>query len=194
MKMGTAWEPPVVEPRPGSQMLALSVPGVYALVSDGDWERVTGLGKGLWTLTWNGGRCWYAKKKVWGPSGATTLYLHRFIMSAPIGMRVDHRNGVSLDCRRENLRLATVGQNNANTQRPNKIGFRGVRATGTGYRARITHNGKMQEGEFRLDARDAALDYDRMALEAFGGFALLNFPEIVGVSQERAAVLDDIPF
>ena len=44
------------------------------------------------------------------------LYLHRFILSAPHGVEVDHRNGDKLDNRRENLRFVTRGQNQQNRQ------------------------------------------------------------------------------
>lgn len=39
------------------------------------------------------------------------LYLHRFLMSPPSGMVVDHINGNKLDNRRENLRVVTNSAN-----------------------------------------------------------------------------------
>ena len=38
------------------------------------------------------------------------LYMHRFIMNAPKGSFVDHRNHESLDNRKANLRFAEIGR------------------------------------------------------------------------------------
>lgn len=56
------------------------------------------------------------------------LYLHREVIGAPPGAIVDHRDGDGLNCRRENLRLASHAQNLANRgrQRNNTSGCKGV--------------------------------------------------------------------
>lgn len=43
-----------------------------------------------------------------------TVYLHRVVAQAPVGMEVDHWNHDSLDNRGENLRVVTHGQNMKN--------------------------------------------------------------------------------
>lgn len=42
------------------------------------------------------------------------VYMHRFLMDAPKGKVVDHRNGDGLDNRRQNLRICTQKENLAN--------------------------------------------------------------------------------
>lgn len=53
-----------------------------------------------------------------------TLYLHRFILSAPAGFEVDHLNGDTLDNRKCNLRLTTRAQNAQNILRGPDRGVR----------------------------------------------------------------------
>lgn len=56
------------------------------------------------------------------------LYLHRLLLDAPDGMLVDHRDGNGLNCRRNNLRLATPFQNSANRGKDgrNLSGYKGL--------------------------------------------------------------------
>ena len=75
--------------------------GKVAVVDDEDYEMLIGLGV-RWCL--NDG---YAFNAQYGR-------MHRFLMSAPTNRMVDHVNGDKLDNRRENLRLATSSENQAN--------------------------------------------------------------------------------
>jgi len=56
------------------------------------------------------------------------IFMHRFLLNAPHGLDVDHKNGDGLDNRRENIRLATRSQNmhNKKMQHNNTSGFKGV--------------------------------------------------------------------
>lgn len=106
--------------------------------------------------------------------------MHRFLMSAPEGVMVDHRNGDKLDNRRENLRLCSNSQNQANRRvTTGKSKFKGVvwqrRKIGNGFwKAQITVNKKvMYLGAFKTDL-DAAKAYNEAALLNFGDFAHLN--------------------
>lgn len=49
------------------------------------------------------------------------IKMHRLIINAPEGMFVDHINHDTLDNRRENLRIVTVGQNNMNRKPKNDV-------------------------------------------------------------------------
>ena len=56
------------------------------------------------------------------------MLLHRFLMRAPDGVQVDHKNGNGLDCRRKNMRLASRAQNamNRGVRSDSKTGLKGV--------------------------------------------------------------------
>lgn len=107
-----------------------------------------------------------------------TILMHREILNAPNGLQVDHKNHDTLDNRRANLRLATMGQNQAN-QRPQIARtsvFKGVSYCKLSHqwRAFIKANGKRRSlGHYRTE-HDAALAYNRAASELFGEYAFLN--------------------
>jgi hypothetical protein len=128
--------------------------------------------------------------------------MHRIIIAAPPGVEVDHRNHNGLDNRRSNLRLATTLQNagNRRKQRVTHSGglpssqYKGVTLAsrfcgkGSDWRLRAKYNwvaviGKQLLGYF-TDEIQAALAYDEAALELYGEFALLNFPEEVSTERQ----------
>ena len=87
--------------------------GLVALVDDADAERVT-------RFKWHAvrrGRVVHAMRTAKRDGGRATVYLHRWLLDAPAGLEVDHRNGNGLDNRRENLRLCTHAQNAVNHRR-----------------------------------------------------------------------------
>mgnify|MGYP001604006363 CR=1 FL=1 len=104
--------------------------------------------------------------------------LGRFILSAPKHLHVDHINGDALDNRRENIRLCTVSQNNAN--RFFKLGkskYKGVskHPLSKKWRATIGINWRnLHLGVFDKEI-DAARTYDLAAKKYFGEFAKTNF-------------------
>lgn len=153
---------------------AVSVPlsrGLHALVSLEDADRVLAH---KWSAVWNGWS-YYARRYDRGRN----VYLHRFILEAPAGMQVDHKDGDGLNCQRANLRLASSTQNGQNRSRRKASAFKGVTSRGKlGYQARITVNGESVSVGYFATAGDAALAYDRAAREHFGEFARLNFPEV----------------
>jgi hypothetical protein len=92
------------------------------------------------------------------------------------GVLVDHRNNDASCHSPDNLRIATRAQNNAN-RRP-KSKYKGVSfhpASNT-WRARVCVNRK-EKTTYHRTPEEAALAYDRLAIEAHGEFAYLNFPE-----------------
>lgn len=90
----------------------------------------------------------YVRGNVPTPTGQAMILLHRLLLDPPSGMVIDHINGDTLDNRRSNLRVVTVGQNNQNlrgARRGNASGIRGV-TKHTQYdkwRARIRVDGKL---------------------------------------------------
>lgn len=112
----------------------------------------------------------------------TTIFLHRVVATRllggiPKGIEVDHINGVRLDCRRANLRLANNSQNAAN--RASTSGstsrYRGVcwKKSLSKWAVKIGHK---HIGYF-ADEVDAAKAADAAALIHFGEYARLNFPQ-----------------
>lgn len=153
--------------------------GESAIVDDEDYDRLsvwnwTGSERPWGTYAYRHGRREYASRgKV---ERRTGFYMHRVIMGAKSGQIVDHINGNTLDNRRANLRFVTAKQNTLNRKmdRDNKSGYRGVgwHIRGHKWRSRVAgyHLGLFD------DPVEAAKAYDAKALEMFGDFAKLNFP------------------
>jgi hypothetical protein len=101
----------------------LKIPLTQNHFAEVDAEDASRLMRHSWYLIWHKSKnLKYAARRI----GDSTVYLHTEVMqSAGI---IDHRNGDGLDCRKENLRFATVSQNGANRgkQRNNTSGFKRV--------------------------------------------------------------------
>lgn len=160
--------------------------GLHAVVSAEDYELVS-------SFVWHAkpvkkaSEGYYASSKLRGK----TIYMHRLILGAANGEMVDHKDGNGLNNVRTNLRLSNGSQNNANRSRTlNKSGFRGVckhlRNLAAPYRAIIKFKGGRWAGPYRANAVQAAIDYDRKAIELWGEFARPNFPCIAKAKGEQA--------
>jgi hypothetical protein len=77
---------------------------------------------GLWS--YNSGYVTY-----FDPDTKKNKKLHRGIMGNPHGLKIDHRNGYTVDNRKENLRVVTQAQNSRNHKRhsTNTSGVSGVK-------------------------------------------------------------------
>lgn len=110
------------------------------------------------------------------------IYMHRVVLNAPKGLRVDHINRNPLDNRKTNLRLATVQENSRNISGyplKRKSQYKGVtwHKQVQKWQAQIkTGKEQIYLGLFASES-DAARAYDAMARELFGEFAYLNFSE-----------------
>ena len=112
--------------------------------------------------------------------GNTTERLHRRIMGCHVGdgRLVDHINGDTKDCRRENLRLVSHGQN-ARNMRARLHGtsqFKGVALIDGKWRARAILDGTRYHLGYFDDEREAALAYDGAARPFHGKYGCYNFP------------------
>lgn len=152
--------------------------GYHAIIDDADYERVSQMSWHI-TVTDKARGTIYVKGYIRGTGKKTEVYLHRFLMTPPKGMVVDHINRNPLDNRRENLRICTHSQNIMNSNRKGSLGFIGVTKHGvSGYIAQCKDHagpGKSYVGRFATP-EEAAAAYDRAALAARGEFARLNFP------------------
>lgn len=149
--------------------------GKVAIVDDDVYE---------WAVQWkwcahHNRHSFYARRSKKTGRSNKVILLHREIMNAPTGIQVDHKNGDGLDCRRNNLRLATNTENGQNSRRrlDNRSGYKGVswHKVVSRWRARI----KVDGVEIRLGYYDtpeeAALAYDEAARKYHGEFARTNF-------------------
>ena len=145
----------------------------YALVDDRDFDFLN---------QWN----WYARKTpnswyVQRMYKRKVIIMHRVLLS-PKGdflkksVQVDHKNMNGLDNRRSNIRICTKTENDRNRpkQKNNTSGYKGVRASGSKFLARIRVNKKLLYlGTFKT-AKLAAKTYNKAAVLCFGEFAYLN--------------------
>ena len=133
----------------------------------------------------NGGG--YARRMVnyMTPDGRSwhAIYMHREVLrlhgiEIPDGYQTDHINGNKLDNRIENLRVATVTQNHANSKpRGGTSRYKGVswnKEKGK-WMAYINHNGKRIFLAYFTDETDAGTAYDNAALLLHGEYARCNF-------------------
>jgi hypothetical protein len=171
---------------------------LYRLWKHGYTYRRIPLGEGLFTLVdpadfywlnnyhWSPRRnsnCIYAVRFLNERGKKTKIVsLHRLLLNPASHLLVDHRNGDTLDNRRDNLRLATHSQNQFNkakTTLKTSSRFIGVyleKHSGL-WGAKISHHGKsIWLGRFKSEI-DAAHAYDCAAREYHKEFARLNFPE-----------------
>lgn len=147
--------------------------GRVALVDDEDYERLL---EHKWTF--DGKYAFTSDKAYYKDTGKRrNIYMHRFINQTPEGMATDHINGNRLDNRKGNLRTATYSQNGANKRKFGKssnykcVYYWKKRDC---YVAFITYKGKQKNlGCFKTE-KEAALAYNKKALECFGEFAKLN--------------------
>lgn len=103
--------------------------GMVTIVSDEDYEYVNAF---KWSANESGKRS-YAIRQFNGRG----LYLHRFLLSPPPHLVVDHINGDGLDNRRENLRIVTRFENMQNTTHKRAYGgISGLRYCPTKYHDR----------------------------------------------------------
>jgi HNH endonuclease/AP2 domain len=150
--------------------------GMLAIVDDEDFGWLSTM---KWFASLQRDR-YYAKTNA-------GVYMHRLIMGNPDGLMVDHRNGCTLDNRRDNLRVATRNQNQRNSnsvhllRKHNTSGFRGVfidKRDGGIYARILVDNKGINLGRFKT-REEAARAYDEAAKKFHGEFATLNFKEVL---------------
>ena len=106
-----------------------------------------------------------------------TRYLSRIIMNCPALLEVDHKDGNTLNNKRDNLRIVTSQQNKFNTVGRSNVLPKGVIKHGAGYKATITVNYRqIYLGTFR--SLDKAIDVRQAAEQKyFGEYSLTNSRE-----------------
>lgn len=126
---------------------------------------------------------------VWSPARRTNTgyatsqkagsYLHRFLWRRWGGVATPHIDHIDLDglnCRRSNLRAATVSQNASNKIRQNSLSrkrspFKGVSLKKNRWSAQVTANKVVYSLGYFATQEEAAEAYRRGALKYHGEFA-----------------------
>lgn len=149
--------------------------GYWTLVDEEDYQKVIQYNWSAYVRFRSGKPQVYAIRSISTPKGRTTISLHRWLLAAPKGTEIDHRNGNGLDNRRINLRLCTSSENSkAKHSSCAKSGYKGVSCSGSKWIARIRVNYKeIYLGTFTT-ARKASIAYNRAAKQHFGEFAVAS--------------------
>jgi len=117
--------------------------------------------------------------QFWSKEHKQAVTVHRFIMGLETSGQIDHKNRNRLDCRRANLRIATVQQNIANSgKRKGNFSskYKGVFRSGHQWKASIQMKGVVHHLGIFDSEEEAGRAYDNSAKEFFGEYANLNFP------------------
>ena len=159
--------------------------GLYALIDEADYGWLM---KWQWHARNGDSKSFYATRAEYGrgEDGSrkrSSIQMHNAIMNPPEGMEVDHINHNPLDNRRINLRVCIHAHNMRNLPKPRNgrtsSPYKGVswHKNHECWQAMIKLNYKQKWlGNF-TDPKEAALAYNRAAVECFGEFAKLNIVE-----------------
>ena len=148
----------------------------FALVDDEDYEE---LSQYRWNAQkWMRSRITYAQRSVRADGKRGVVLMHRQVMDAAKGSRVDHINHNGLDNRRCNLRFCTHSQNlhNSRKQKGTTSKYKGViwDNQGNRWRAGASFKGKtVFLGSFH-DEESAARAYNDWLAENAPEFGTFN--------------------
>lgn len=153
--------------------------GYFALVDDEDYEE---LSKYKWSVVDQGRECKYAYRQTGKLGDRRNIRMHRVIMNAAEGTDIDHKDGDGLNNQKSNLRICSHQNNMRNMNRVvNKSGFKGVRVHTErlqggrrAYQATIWDGSKSISLGYHETPTQAAIAYNKKAVELFGEFARLN--------------------
>lgn len=151
--------------------LILTNTDLKALIDDEDYEKIKNF---KWYLHTSGHIRSYVGNNRWE-------YLYRFILDIKgTKIQVDHQFHNKLDNRKENLRICTNAQNCRN-QHKRRIGKFTSKYKGVcwcpkinKWRVTLTYNYKQIYGGTFENEKDAAIAYNKKAIEVFGEFSCLN--------------------
>lgn len=148
--------------------------GKIALIDDQDFELIS---KYKWRLQ-KGRNTHYAITQIYHRRKMQIILMHRLILNPEKNMDVDHINHNGWDNTRSNIRVCTKSQNcmNRNSHKFSSSVYKGViwHKRNNKWVARIRIDGKLIHiGSFSTE-QEAAIEYNKKAIEMFGEYAKLN--------------------
>ncbi len=152
-------------------------PGTFALVDDKDYVA---LNAHKWHAAELSGKV-YAVRNIRDNGTRKKVLMHIAIMGKVEGKMIDHRNRITLDNQRHNLRRCTNAENQRNRgdQANNTSGYKGVvwQPNCNLWQVQINVNRKhIHIGTFFCIIK-AAKAYDKASIKYHREFGNLNFPE-----------------
>lgn len=163
---------------PDTKLIPLTQ-GKFAIVDAEDYDQFS---QDKWFAKRRRGWVYAARTTSRSTPQRRTVWMHREIINASKGMMCDHKDHNGLNNSKSNLRLCTNSQNQQN-QKPRTTGtskYKGVNwHKNNKWQARIGFNGRRIYLGLFDNQIDAAVAYDRKAVELFGEFACLNFPQLI---------------
>ncbi len=167
------------------RQIKLSQQGKYkslnlvALVDDSDYEY---LNQWRWCAVKRGGNM-YAVRGVYsvinGKRKVAEIKMHRLLLGlTDPKILADHEDRNGLNNQRENIRVATKGQNRANSRSNKKSTSKYIGVCWCDrlkkWMIQIQVNGKKKHLGLAITERDAAIIYNKWAIKFHGEFANLN--------------------
>jgi len=151
--------------------------GKVAFIDDEDYELVS---QYKWCAVKDGNTYYAATNTSRKNPPRKHIKMHRLILGAKKGQLIDHVNFNGLDNRKENIRFATIGENNhRQTNSRGKSKYFGVcwNKQNNKWVSRIRYNGERLYLGYFSNEVEAAKAYDSSAKNLFGVFARCNFDE-----------------
>lgn len=161
--------------------------GYIVIIDDEDYDKIKNY---KWKILRLSDTRIVAKTVTYCKRKANQIMMHRLIMGVENRSRpiIDHINRNTLDNRKSNLRFANHQNNGMNRGKSNRTGGTASKYKGVYYKKGkhrkkrwyskvCTKNQNYCCGVY-YDECGAAKAYDKKALELFGEFAYLNFPEL----------------
>ena len=154
-----------------------SIAGRYAQVSDSDYEH---LNQWKWICV-HKSKNYYAVRAVYNKNKCRNVlvYMHRQLLEVTITkLCVDHIDHNGLNNQRENIRIVTNSQNQANSNPHEGKPYKGIRKLKNGiyvyWMARCMKDGVRTQGKCRKTIEEAINDYNIMAKKLHGEYAKIN--------------------
>ena len=145
---------------------------LFAIIDDEDFDLIKG-------YSWRINNSGYVSSQSFSNGKNYHILMHRLISNAKNGEDIDHKNHITIDNRKENLRACAHSKNMANRKmhKSNKLKVRGVYVEATGvsirYRAEVQKDGKKVRSSHK--SLDEARKWVRdKSLELHGDFACFD--------------------